>query len=185
MRPALAVFALAATLACSSGQEPPAPEPRRADDRPAAPPPAAGSEEHVAPAPAPTGPAVILEPPGQPSVRVPVEVARTPAETQRGLMFRRQLDPAAGMLFLFRRPRQLTFWMRNTLIPLDMIFITGELRVLGVVENAEPETDDPREVEGDSQFVLEVNAGFAREHGIGPGTVVRFEGTGSIEGADE
>lgn len=120
-------------------------------------------------------PIVVLEPPGHEPAVVRVEVARTPAQTQRGLMYRRELDQDAGMLFLFPRARHQTFWMRNTYLPLDMIFITSEMRVLGVVENATPETDDARQVDGVSQFVLEVNAGFAREHGIGPGTLVRFE----------
>lgn len=128
------------------------------------------------------GPAVLFEPIGRPPVRVRVEIARTPAETARGLMFRRHLEADAGMLFIFPRPQHLTFWMRNTYIPLDMIFITSERRVLGVVENATPLTDDPREVPGESQYVVEVNAGFAREHGIGPGTPVRFIG---VEGLEE
>jgi uncharacterized membrane protein (UPF0127 family) len=135
-------------------------------------------------------PRVVLEPPGATPVTVDVEVARTSAETQRGLMFRRQMDPNAGMIFLFSRTRHLTFWMHNTYIPLDMIFITSDMRVLGVVENATPETDDPREVPGEGQFVLEVNAGFAREHGIAAGTVVRFEGIDDVpvappHGADD
>lgn len=134
-------------------------------------------------------PRVVLEPPGAEPVTVNVEVARTSAETQRGLMFRRHMDPNAGMIFLFSRSRHLTFWMRNTYIPLDMIFITSDMRVLGVVENATPETDDAREVPGEGQFVLEVNAGFAREHGITAGTVVRFEGIDDVPvaaaGADD
>lgn len=125
-------------------------------------------------------PRVVLEPPGAAPVTVEVEVARTPAQTQRGLMYRRELAADRGMLFLFARERQQSFWMRNTLIPLDMIFITRDMRVLGVVENAEPETEDPREVPGLSQFVLEVNAGFARANGIGPGTAVRFEDVGDV-----
>lgn len=125
-------------------------------------------------------PRVVLEPPGAEPVVVDVEVARTSAETQRGLMYRRQMAPNAGMIFLFSRSRHLTFWMHNTYIPLDMIFITSDMRVLGVVENATPETDDPREVPGEGQFVLEVNAGFAREHGITAGTVVRFEGIDDV-----
>jgi len=64
--------------------------------------------------------------------------------------------------------------MHNTYIPLDMIFIGTDRRIVGVVENATPQTDDPREVEGESQYVLEVNAGFARRHSLGPGTLVRF-----------
>jgi uncharacterized protein len=125
----------------------------------------------------------VLEPPGQDPVVVRVEVARTPAETQRGLMFRTEMAADAGMLFLFPRARQMTFWMHNTYLPLDMIFITSEMRVLGVVENATPQTDDARQVSGQSQFVLEVNAGFAREHAIGPGTLVRFEQVGRIPGS--
>lgn len=119
---------------------------------------------------------VVLMPTGQDEQSVRVEVARTAAEQRRGLMFREHLDADAGMLFVYDRPQRLTFWMRNTYIPLDMIFIEGDLTVLGVVENAEPQTDTSRSVPGLSQYVLEVNAGFAREHGIGAGTRVRFEG---------
>jgi len=107
-------------------------------------------------------------------VSVRVEVVKTSTLRTRGLMFRRHLDDDAGMLFLFRRPEHQSFWMRNTLIPLDMLFIGADRRVVGVVENAEPETLTSRAVEGDSQYVLEVNAGFARRHGIGPGTRVEF-----------
>ncbi len=130
-----------------------------------------------------TQPLVVLEPAGALPVGVRVEVARASAETRRGLMYRRHMDPDAGMIFLFARPRHLTFWMHNTYIPLDMVFITSDMRVLGVVENAPPENDDAREVEGISQFVLEVNAGFAREHGITAGTLVRFENVGDIPSA--
>jgi uncharacterized membrane protein (UPF0127 family) len=91
-------------------------------------------------------------------------------------MFRQHMAQDAGMLFLFEAPSRLSFWMRNTYIPLDMIFIESSLRVLGVVENTEPMTDTARFVPGVSQYVLEVNAGFSRQHGIGAGTVVRFEG---------
>jgi uncharacterized membrane protein (UPF0127 family) len=107
-------------------------------------------------------------------VRVRVELAVTADEQRRGLMERQRLEPGWGMLFLNQRPRQLTFWMHNTYIPLDMIFITAERRVLGVVERAEPLTDDPRSVPGDSQYVLEVPGGFAADHRIGPGTRVSF-----------
>jgi len=165
----LASLVLATAMLGCSGSE---------GERPLAP-----SEENRA-APRPILPAedparaqarVWLEPPGRPPVPVRVEVAITSSQTQRGLMFRRQMDADAGMLFLFAQQRPMTFWMHNTYLPLDMIFITSDHRVLGVVENATPETDSPRDVEGESQFVLEVNAGFAREHDITAGTVVRFE----------
>lgn len=120
--------------------------------------------------------AVILYPAagGSPS-RVAVELARTDAEWQRGLMFRQRLDEGRGMLFVGQAPEQRTFWMRNTLIPLDMIFITAELRVLGVVENATPLTDDPRSVPGLSLHVLEVPGGWSRKNGVGAGAQVQLE----------
>jgi uncharacterized membrane protein (UPF0127 family) len=117
---------------------------------------------------------VSLTPPGREPVIVQVEVVQTPEARQRGLMYRKQLDPDAGMLFLFDHPEQHTFWMHNTLVPLDMIFITSNWSVLGVVENATPLTDSPRFVPGVSQYVLEVNAGFARRNGVVPGTAVRY-----------
>lgn len=119
---------------------------------------------------------VILEPPGREPVTFEVEVANEDRTRQRGLMFRRQMDANAGMLFLFDEQEHMSFWMHNTYLALDMVFITEAMRVLGVVENAEPQTDDPREVEGDSKYVLELNAGVARQYGIGPGVLVRFVG---------
>ena len=118
---------------------------------------------------------VVLLPPGRDPVSVKVEVARTPAQQEHGLMDRMHLPEDSGMLFLFDHARPLRFWMHNTYIPLDMIFIESSMRVLGIVENAEPLTDSTRAVDGDSQFVLEVNAGFSRKHGLGKGTAVRFE----------
>lgn len=113
-------------------------------------------------------------------VSVKVEVAANPPARQRGLMFRQKLAEDEGMLFLFPASEQLSFWMRNTYLPLDMIFIKSDLTVLGVVEGAKPLTEDSRAVPGESQFVLEVNATYARRHQIGPGTKVRFEGTDLI-----
>ncbi len=117
---------------------------------------------------------VILKPTGKPAVTVATEVVATPWDRERGLMFRQALEPNKGMLFLFPRSTHLSFWMRNTLIPLDMIFITPQKRVLGVVHQALPLTEEPREVPGDSQFVLEVAGGFAKKHGIVEGTSVEF-----------
>jgi uncharacterized protein len=128
----------------------------------------------TAPQRAAAAPQVVLTSPGRDPITVTVEVASSAAERQQGLMYRKQLGPDAGMLFLFEQPQQLTFWMHNTLIPLDMIFITADWNVLGVVENATPLTDAPRSVPGLSQYVLEVNAGFARRHGVSAGTSVRY-----------
>ena len=141
---------------------------------------AGGSEAQAAPpqavraAPVPEQPVVVLEPLGGAAVHVKVELAQTPEQRQRGLMFRKHLAPDAGMLFIFERPQHNVFWMHNTYLPLDMIFITADWDVLGVVENATPQTDAPREVPGISAYVLEVNAGFSRQNGIVAGTKVRL-----------
>jgi hypothetical protein len=119
-------------------------------------------------------PMVVLRPEGRAEVRVRVELARTNQERARGLMSREHVDVDAGMLFLYEDESIRRFWMRNTLIPLDMIFISKDLRVVGVVENAEPQTDTLRQVDQPSQFVLEVNAGFAATNGIAAGTPVEF-----------
>ena len=119
-------------------------------------------------------PEVVLRPQGRPEVRVKVELARTDEEHQRGLMYREKMEPEHGMLFLFPSERQNTFWMKNTYIPLDIMFIKPDKTVLGTAENCEPLTETGRSVPGKSQYVLEVVGGFAQAHGIAPGTPVEF-----------
>lgn len=102
------------------------------------------------------------------------EIADTPAERSQGLMFRESMETDHGMIFLFPTEKQLSFWMKNTLIPLDMIFIRADRTVLGVVENAVPKTTTSRMVPGDSQFVLEINGGLAAKYGIKEGQRVTF-----------
>ncbi|MGZ3425465.1 MAG: DUF192 domain-containing protein, partial [Polyangia bacterium] len=98
---------------------------------------------------------------------VKVEIARSDPERQRGLMYRQKLEPGRGMIFLFDHPEKLKFWMKNTYIPLDMIFISADKRVVYIEENAEPLTLQTRgSDEDDSQFVLEVPGGWARAHGV-------------------
>ena len=107
---------------------------------------------------------------------VDVEIADTPAARELGLMYRQHLAEDAGMLFVFRQPQHLTFWMKNTEIPLDMIFARADGTVTGIAANAEPFSERELSVAGDSQYVLEVNAGFARRHAIEPGDRLQFLG---------
>lgn len=107
-------------------------------------------------------------------VHVAVEVARTAQERARGLMFRRELASGHGMLFLFPEPAPLKFWMRNTYIPLDMIFFGADHRVVFIEENATPLTDTPRGPDTLTQFVLEVPGGWARARGLAVGAEARF-----------
>ena len=105
-----------------------------------------------------------------------IELALTPEEQARGLMYRSRLETDAGMLFVSREPRPQSFWMKNTLIPLDMIFIGGDRRIVGIVENAEPETETARFVGVPSQYVLEIGGGLSSRLGIRAGQRVDFEG---------
>jgi uncharacterized membrane protein (UPF0127 family) len=104
-----------------------------------------------------------------------VELAVTPEEQERGLMYREQLATDSGMLFVSAHPRAQTFWMKNTLIPLDMIFIGRDRKIVGIVQNAEPETLTERRVDGLSQYVLEIGGGLSARLGIRAGQQVEFQ----------
>ena len=162
----LGVAALA-TLSCSRESPAPRAEPATAPDA------TADAGDTSAPRPAHE---VVFEPEGGEPARVDVEIANTPATIERGLMYREHLGSDQGMLFIFPDEAPRTFWMKNTLIPLDMIFISADRMVAGIVENAEPLTTSPRRIEAPSRYVVEVNAGWARAHEIEAGTTVRFVG---------
>jgi uncharacterized membrane protein (UPF0127 family) len=106
---------------------------------------------------------------------VPVEIADTPAKRERGLQYRQDLAADRGMIFLFPAESPLSFWMKNTPLPLDMMFIGRNRKIVGIVEEAAPFSLDPRAVPAPSQFVLEVHGGFAKRHGVKAGDSVRFE----------
>jgi uncharacterized membrane protein (UPF0127 family) len=124
----------------------------------------------------PTVSLTIASPTGQISDPFTMEVASTPQTRSKGLMFRRELDPREGMLFLFPEEQRLSFWMKNTFIPLDMVFVSREWKVVGVLENVPPHTENPRQVDATSQYVLEFVAGTVKRVGIGAGSVVRVDG---------
>jgi uncharacterized membrane protein (UPF0127 family) len=105
---------------------------------------------------------------------VKVEIARSDPDRQRGLMFRQSLASGRGMIFLFEHPDRIKFWMKNTYIPLDMLFIGVDRRVVYIEENAEPLTTVERGPDAMTQFVLEVPGGWSRAHGVEPGTEVQF-----------
>lgn len=105
--------------------------------------------------------------------RFAVEVARTDGEKAQGLMNRQHLPSSAGMLFLYDPPQPASFWMKNTLIPLDMIFADAKGVVTRVHEKAIP--GDLRAIDGGNGVaaVLEINGGLARRLGIQPGSQMR------------
>ncbi|MDF1565381.1 MAG: DUF192 domain-containing protein [Deltaproteobacteria bacterium] len=116
---------------------------------------------------------ITVTPVGREPIPVKVELCLNDADRARGMMFRESLEGGHGMLFIFEQPKIQRFWMKNTLIPLDMIFIDSEGKVVGVVHEAEPLTTTSRYVDRPSRWVLEVPGGWARANGIDAGATVR------------
>ena len=108
--------------------------------------------------------------------RLQVEIADTGPLRTRGLMWRSELAEGTGMLFIFPTEVVQSFWMRNTLIPLDMLFVDRRLRVIGVVQWAEPRTLTSRTVGKPSLYVLEVPGGWASRNGVRSGATLDLEG---------
>lgn len=105
-----------------------------------------------------------------------VEIVATPEERARGLMFRKSLEKNEGMIFLFPQEQQLAFWMKNTFISLDMIFVSSDWKVVGVLRDVPPLNEERRMVDGNSQYVLEFAAGTVAREGIEPGMSVDVRG---------
>ena len=112
------------------------------------------------------------------TARFSVEVADDPRERAQGLMHRESMPSGAGMLFVYERPQRVSFWMKNTLIPLDLIFMDDTGTVTRVHENAVPL--DTTGIDGGDgvQFVLEINAGLAAGLGISEGAQLRHPALG-------
>ncbi|HWJ54716.1 MAG TPA: DUF192 domain-containing protein [Vicinamibacterales bacterium] len=106
---------------------------------------------------------------------VALEVARTEPERSRGLMFRTSMAEQAGMIFLFERPGVYPFWMKNTLIPLDMFWTDTTGKVVWIAESVPPCQADPcpeYPPKAVASYVIETNAGFAKRHAVKVGDVV-------------
>jgi uncharacterized membrane protein (UPF0127 family) len=172
----LVASAALSVAACPHKEEPPPP--------PGSPPfvPAASAKpvdytaESFVPPPLPTARVVLKDAYGG-SHAVEVEVAATDHSRMRGLMWRKELAAGKGMLFLFARDAYQSFWMRNTLISLDMIFISKDMKIAGIVENTTPRSLESRGVSKPSSYVLEVPAGWSQKVGIRAGSPVEFVGT--------
>jgi uncharacterized protein len=98
-----------------------------------------------------------------------VEMATSEQEKETGLMYRKELADGKGMLFDFSPEQQVSMWMKNTFIPLDMIFIRADGRILRIAENTEPQSTKIISSGGLAKGVLEVIAGTAKKYGIAPG----------------
>jgi uncharacterized membrane protein (UPF0127 family) len=106
--------------------------------------------------------------------RFTVELAETPEQMAQGLMFRQSLAADAGMLFDYKTPTPATMWMRNTLIPLDMLFVDGHGRIVGIHERAVPQSDALIAAPMPVRAVIELAGGSAQRLGIKPGDRVLY-----------
>ena len=108
------------------------------------------------------------------TVTISVDLAQTPEQRRVGLMHREALPQDHGMAFIFPTEEIQTFWMKDTPLFLDMVFINSERKIVGIIHNAEPGTLDVRQVEAASRYVIEVQGGFCKRFGIKTGEGVAF-----------
>ena len=114
-----------------------------------------------------------------------VELALSNAQRSMGLMYRAELAPNHGMLFIFGDVRPRSFWMRNCLISLDIIYLNPDGSIINIVANAEPGTDTGRKSEGPAKAVLEIPGGRAAELGLMPGDTVRHALLGNMKSSSK
>lgn len=107
-----------------------------------------------------------------------VELALTPEQRARGLMFRETMAPDAGMLFLFDREAPRAFWMKNTYLPLDILYLDRTGRIVSIARDTEPLSEAPIPSGAPAMAVLELNAGTAAALGIAPGDRVAYRAFG-------
>lgn len=106
------------------------------------------------------------------STALKIMITRSEAEKATGLMFRREMDPNEGMLFVYDRPQVMVFWMKNTILPLDLVLFGSDLRMTEVIEGMKPGIGIPDELQpryvsrGPAQYALELNAGSASRLGL-------------------
>jgi uncharacterized membrane protein (UPF0127 family) len=109
-----------------------------------------------------------------------VELAVTEAEQQRGLMYRYELASDHGMLFVYQEPREVAYWMKNTFIPLSIAYIGPDRRIFNILDMAPNNSSRTYPSNGRTQYVLEVNQGWFREHNVKVGDRVEFTLPGSV-----
>ena len=165
-----AAFAVAWALLATACAAEPAPAAKQAAHAPSAVAAQASKPAPTAPIPAGFEALDVVTPTGK--TRFFVEIADDDAERERGLMFRKVVAPDRGMLFDFHTPRPVAFWMKNTLIPLDIIYIEPNGTVLSIARNATPHSLAPIPSGGPILGVLELAGGRAAEIGLLPGDKV-------------
>ena len=106
--------------------------------------------------------------------KISIEIADNDAETTQGLMYRKSMPDTCGMLFVFPDSQERSFWMKNTYIPLDLLFINSDKEVITIQANRPPFSEEAIPSYKPAQYVLEVNAGFCQRNGIKQGDKISF-----------
>ncbi len=107
--------------------------------------------------------------------RLDIEKADNDMERNFGMMYRKSMPDTQGMLFLFDESKQQSFWMKNTLIPLDIIFIDEEKKINTIHENTTPLSLESLPSDGDAKYVLEVRGGFCQQYGVKVGDMIEWQ----------
>jgi uncharacterized protein len=106
--------------------------------------------------------------------KIDVEIAENDAERQKGLMFRPYLSDSVGMLFVFNESTPQSFWMKNTMISLDIIYVGQDKKIVSIQKKAKPYSEDSLPSFGNAQYVVEVNGGYCDKYGIQVGDTIVF-----------
>lgn len=120
-------------------------------------------------------PMTFVNPDGSETPAFKLEVVNTPAGRSKGLMFRRTMKTNHGMVFVFPDSAPRSFYMKNTYLPLDMLFLDAQHTVVGLLENVPILNTEPRAVAAPAQYVIELNAGTSKAHGITIGSRARYQ----------
>ena len=118
---------------------------------------------------------------GSPAETIDIEIAETNEARQRGLMFRQEMRYDRGMLFIFEQSDPSGFWMKNTPLPLDIMFVDEDSTIINIARRTTPYSEENIYPEGPKRYVVEVRGGFSAMHGIEPGMTVRWTRDGASD----
>lgn len=110
----------------------------------------------------------------EPIKKIDIEVAENDDERMQGLMYRRSMDDSRGMLFIFQQEEPQSFWMKNTVIPLDIIYVNSKMEIVKIFKNTVPFSEKSLPSEKPATYVVEVNGGYTDKYGIREGDLISF-----------
>ncbi len=106
---------------------------------------------------------------------IAIEIAETDLARAQGLMYREKMDADKGMLFIMEREEPQNFWMKNTILPLDIIYVSEAMKIVNISPDAVPYSEAQIPSEAPAKYVVEVNAGYAKQHNLKKGDIISFE----------